>query len=55
MIIHVRIHHCSTITNSGIYKSTSGGTVIQNMYSISTHAGSSKYHMCMQSLSRVGL
>ena len=31
IIIHVRIHHCSTITNSGIYKSTSGGTVIQNI------------------------
>ena len=28
----MRIHHCSTITNSGIYKSTSGGTVIQDIY-----------------------
>ncbi len=33
IIIHVRIHHCSTITNSGIYLLIyHGDTVIQNIY-----------------------
>ena len=39
-----RIHHCSTITNSGIHKSTSGGS---SKYK-STCAGSSIYSVLSQ-------